>query len=65
MKSSGNDPVTVMIRDMTGAVVYENDFNGGEDPEVTLPLDFESGIYILTVMQASRYSHTRFLRLPD
>ena len=65
LNSSGNDPGTIVIRDMRGAVVYESDFDGEADPEVRLPFDFESGIYILTVKQASRYSHARFLHLPD
>jgi len=65
LNPSGDEPVTVVIRDMRGTVVYENNFNGGIDPEVRLPFEIESGIYILTVKQASRYSHARFLHLPD
>ena len=64
LKSEAQGPVSVVIRTMAGSVISDHQMEFRNNLEIAFPFSLETGVYIITVRQASHFLNKRIVILP-
>lgn len=64
LSSNVQDPLSIVIRNLTGSIIFDRQMDFARSFEILLPLHLETGVYLVTVAQASHLLNKRVVILP-